>query len=358
MSEREQVNKDNAGRESSQKTYTPSWADRLTAWIALRPGPSWLYYLGIGFVLFMVQSVVVWIEGAIPIGTFLLPHGYLAGAMAFLLALLYYLDEWTGSALATMRPALETSEEKYHSLQYRLTTIPARATLLVGIAVPTYIFLSEAIVEPYHLAALDAYPISANLLYIFYLMCWLVFGTFIYHAIHQLRLINHIYSKHTRIDLFQSKPLYAFSNITAFTAGSLAMISYGWLVVNPFISLNDPYVFISLLVILVLAIITFIWPQLGLHRLQVAEKERLKDVAYQRFESTTADLHRKLNEGELEDMEDLNYAISSLEIELNILRGIPTWPWEPETISVLITALALPLGLWILQFILVRVLGQ
>jgi magnesium-transporting ATPase (P-type) len=189
-------------------------------------------------------------------------------------------------------------------------------------------------------------------------MCWLVFGTFIYHAIHQLRLINHIYSKHTRIDLFQSKPLYAFSNITAFTAGSLAMISYGWLVVNPFISLNDPYVFISLLVILVLAIITFIWPQLGLHRLQVAEKERLKDVAYQRFESTTADLHRKLNEGELEDMEDLNYAISSLEIELNILRGIPTWPWEPETISVLITALALPLGLWILQFILVRVLGQ
>jgi hypothetical protein len=113
-----------------------------------------------------------------------------------------------------------------------------------------------------------------------------------------------------------------------------------------------------LLVILVLAIITFIWPQLGLHRLQVAEKERLKDVAYQRFESTTADLHRKLNEGELEDMEDLNYAISSLEIELNILRGIPTWPWEPETISVLITALALPLGLWILQFILVRVLGQ
>lgn len=358
MAEDIKIGENTPGIQSPVSIYKPSWVDRLTDWIAIRPGPCWVYYLGIGIVLFMILSVVMWIEGVYPVGTFHLTHAYLAGVMSFYLALFYYLDEWADSALVTMRSALTMSEEVYNSLRYRLTTLPAKPALIVSIAVPTYIFLSEAILEPYRLEVFDTYPISANLLYIIYLLCWSVFGIYVYHAIHQLRLINQIYTKHTRIDLFQSKPLYAFSNITAFTAGSIAMISYGWLVIHPFIRLNDPYVFIVLLIILVLTIIIFIWPQLGLHRLQVAEKERLKDVAFQRFESITADLHHKLNDGELEHMESLNYAISSLEIELNVLKGIPTWPWEPETISVLITALALPLGLWVIQFILERVLVQ
>jgi hypothetical protein len=39
------------------------------------------------------------------------------------------------------------------------------------------------------------------------------------------------------------------------------------------------------------------------------------------------------------------------------LERIPTWPWRPETLRLLITALVLPLGLWLAQFILQRLLG-
>ena len=34
-----------------------------------------------------------------------------------------------------------------------------------------------------------------------------------------------------------------------------------------------------------------------------------------------------------------------------------TWPWPPETVRLLITALALPLGLWLIQFLVQRAFG-
>jgi hypothetical protein len=56
-------------------------------------------------------------------------------------------------------------------------------------------------------------------------------------------------------------------------------------------------------------------------------------------------------------MDDLYNAIAGLEIQQNAVNKIPTWPWEPETVRLLITALALPLGLWIAQFVPQRLLG-
>jgi len=103
--------KANSQRESKPQPYAPSWADRFTAWVGRLPGPSWLYYLGLGLVLLLVQAIVLWIEGTFPIGTFLPVQGFLAGVIAFWLVLFHYLDERAGAALTTLRPALKASEE-------------------------------------------------------------------------------------------------------------------------------------------------------------------------------------------------------------------------------------------------------
>ena len=95
-----------------------------------------------------------------------------------------------------------------------------------------------------------------------------------------------------------------------------------------------------------------------MHYLQDKEQERLLDEAYLRLEAAITKLHQGVDQGELEEMENLSYALASLEIELNALKGIRTWPWEPETLQILVTALALPLGLWVIQFLLSRFLGQ
>jgi hypothetical protein len=41
-----------------------------------------------------------------------------------------------------------------------------------------------------------------------------------------------------------------------------------------------------------------------------------------------------------------------------MLNAISTWPWQPETLRFLVTALLLPLLLWILQYVLQLVLGS
>jgi len=50
--------------------------------------------------------------------------------------------------------------------------------------------------------------------------------------------------------------------------------------------------------------------------------------------------------------------MSSLQIEQRALESISTWLWQPETVRLLITALALPLGLWVAQYVLQNVLGK
>ncbi len=358
MTKEEIANPDVSQFNSEAQLYLPSWIDRLTAWVGRRPGPSWSYYFGIGLLLLLVLSVVLWVEGAYPLGMFLPVHIFLAGVFAFFMTLFYYLDEWAGKALVSLRAVLMVDDHEYSKLLYQLTTLPALPTLLASLFVLVLAFGTEALGGPYRLEALDEFPFSANLLRIIYFGCWWLLGAFLYHTIHQLRLINHIYTQHTHINLFRMRPFYAFSSLSAFTAGSLTMIIYGWLIVNPTMDKSDPLILFWVFIFLISALVTFVWPQLGMHRLQVAEQDRLVDEAYLRLEATIAELHRQIDDGNLEEMEAMNFAISSLEIEVMTLKRIRTWPWEPETLQLLVTALALPLGLWIIQLILERILGS
>ena len=348
----------NAVSQDDSRLYAPSWVNLLAGWVDRRRGRVWLYYFGLGTVMLLIQAIILWIESASSLVIPGITQAYLAAAIAYMLTLMHYLDRRAGVALENMRPALKADDEAFKGLYYRLTTLPAWPTLLASLLALVFVFLAEAIGEPYRPEALARFAVSANLLRIFYLICWMVFGAFLYHTLHQLRVINRIYTEYTRIDLFRVKPIYAFSNLAALTAGSLAMLSYGWLLVNPRLDKTDPLVLIPMFILMIFSALTFVWPQMGIHRLQVAEKERLIDEASQRFKAAIDELHKKMDDGELEGMADLNMAMASLEIELNALKKTPTWPWEPEVVQLLITALALPLGLWFIQLILQRTLGQ
>jgi hypothetical protein len=343
-------------QEYATQAYTPSWIDRFTAWVGGLPGPSWSYFLGLWLILLLVQTIVSWVEGAFPIGTLNPPQVFISGVITFFLWLFYYLDERAGAAVEILRPALTISEEKYREMRFRLTTLPGWPTIFASLLMLSSALISERINGTYYPETLIQFPISATLFRILYLIAWCLFGAFMYHTIHQLRLINYIYTKYTRVNLFRMKPLYAFSNLSALTAGSLAIIIYGFIIVNPNLDTSDPAILIWILVFLITALVTFMWPQLGMHRLQDAEQERCLDEAYLRLQGTINELHQQIDGGNLERMEQLNFAIASLEIEINTLKKIRTWPWEPETLQILITALAFPLGLWIIQFIVERLM--
>jgi hypothetical protein len=343
------------------RPYSPSWVDYLTAWVTALPVPRWSFYVGLGLLLLVIQGTVLWIEGAFSFPTIHRGHVFLAAAVPFFLALIHFLDERAGMALTAMRSDLKASEAEFQELHYRLTTLPAMATLLAGLVALGCPFLIEVFTgTPYRLEELLAFPISASLLRVFYLLCWWVFGAFVYHTFHQLTMINLIYTEFTRINLFRMKSLYAFSNLAALTAGGMVVIPYSFLLANEYIeAIRQDLVILSVyLVITFFALVTFFWPQLGIHRLQVIEKERMLEEANRRFEATIGELHAKVDTGEFDAMSNLNVAMLNLELERSALGKVRTWPWEPDTVRLLITALAMPLGLWLVQFLLQRLLGS
>lgn len=351
-------NNSNVDIQESSRPYSPSWIDLLADWLDGRRYSYWVYYFGFGAVVLVVLLTALWIEGATISGSVGLAQAYMAGVMAYMLALIHSLDKRAGMALEIMRPSLTSTDGEFPTLKYQLTTLPAVPTLLASLGLPVIIFLAEAVGEPYVLEELGEFPVSAAMLRVVYFVGWLVLGAFLYHTLHQLRAFNLVYTKYTQVDLFRVRPLYAFSNLAALTAGSLAMISYGWLLVNPWIDKTDPQVLIPMIVLLLFALVVFVWPQIGIHRLQASEKERLLDEATQRLETTISELHQQIDDQELENIADLNIAMTTLQTETNILRKTPTWPWEPEVVRLLITALALPLGLWLVQLILQQFLGR
>lgn len=351
--------KSNSENSQPFKEYSPSWVDHFTNWLNKLPGPSWSYYIGLALFFLLIQVSSFYVDGLFPNNRIDAAQIFVSAGIPYILALIHYFDHQASIALAKLKPSMKTDEEETKRLDYRLTNLPALQTFLAGILGFSCIFLIEAVSgEPYQIAVLSGSPISGTMFRILYMILWWMFGTLVYHTIHQLRLIGFIYTQHTQINLFRTKDLYAFSNLIALTAGCMAVLPIGFLIANPWVDWwQEPLVFLTVIAIQLLALITFVWPHYGIHRLQVAEKERLLEQANSRFEAMVLLIHQRVDDGKLEGAMDMSMAISSINTELAMIEKIPTWPWQPETLRVLITALALPLGVWLIQLFLGRIIG-
>jgi hypothetical protein len=349
---------DKARNDESTPPYSPSWVNYLTGWVARRGWPSWYFYFGLWLVLVAIQVAVLWIEGIYPIGTIFPAQLFIPAMIALFLGMIHFLDRRADAALTTLRPALKATEEEQAQLRYELTTMPAWPTVLSSLAAIAVIVLiglftgeGESSIE-----ALAGSPMAAKLLFAEYWIGWWVFGAFVYHTIHQLRVINRIHTEHTRVSLFTMSPLYAFSGVTALTAVTLAIATYGWTALNPD-NLSDPVSIVVISLITVLALGAFAWPLLGTRRLMAKQKAEKLDEVSLRYEATFAELHQRIDNRELEKVDELMKVISVLETERDTLKHISTWPWQPDTLRYLVTALLLPLLLWIIQYVLQQFLG-
>jgi len=171
-------------------------------------------------------------------------------------------------------------------------------------------------------------------------------------------IVSRIYTRHAHINLYQLQPLYALSSLGAATTLGLSAVVYVFFLTTPEGAPTSggtrPLELILGGTFALIAVSTFVLPLWGAHRRILDEKNRRLAQASSRFEETTKQLHRVLDSGELDDMGNLNRALASLDLEQEVLRKIPTWPWEPGVARNVIFALLFPVITWILQ----RYLGQ
>jgi hypothetical protein len=332
------------GKASPDLPYPASWVDGLTHAIDRLPVPAWACYLlflaGVGLFI----NGVNWIAGHYPPGTFHPTESGYAVYGVYMLALVHYLNGVAGSKIESFRPALDLDAVEYERLRYELTTLPARPGALTGLAGFAIVAVLYAVdppgagIDTLHAAVLvgrfvvEGFTIS-------------LLAVLIYHTIHQLRLVSRIYALASRIDLFEPAPLYAFSNLTARTGiGLVLLIAYGFLI--------DPSINVEAVVLtgplLVVAASAFVLPLRGMHQRLVVEKEGLQLQADRRFKATLADLHRSVDERDLSVADGLNKTLTSLQLEREALARIPTWPWQAATLRAFLSALLVPIVIWLI----------
>ncbi len=333
-----------------------SWVDQLLRGFNHLPGPTWLFYFGLGSVLILVLSLSMWLEGVVPAGTFIPAHIYLASTLPFFLLVMDNLNQRAASALDGMRPVLDVEEGVLSSFHQRLITLPGLPALVSMVFALVFVFLTEALSgATYQIELFEGYPISAGGLRLIYLASWCFFGVFIYHTIYQLNLVNQIYSNHVKVNLYRMNPLHGLSNLSAWSAICLILAPYGFLLINPTVQLADPITLVFYIFVTFIAVVTFIWPQLGINRLQRKEKARLLDEAKKRYEKLLLELHRRVDQGEYNQIAALNPGFNLVEAELATIKRTPTWPWQPETIRWFVSALVSPIFIWLIQFLLLRI---
>jgi len=341
---------------SKARPYQPSWIDRFNTWVEKLPAQAWMFYVVFAFLVIGVQIFFLWLEGGQKYDE-LLPVIIFNGILTpFLLAVFHLLDNQAVSALNSMRPVLNTTELEFDQYGYKLSNMPFLQPLIAGLILLVIAILMERLwIVPLRYAALERLPIFTVVYHVIDKSSAFLLGVFVYHTIRQLRLVNAINSNHVRINLFHLGPLRAFSRLTASTAVVLLVGIYGWMLINPEL-FSDPVSLGFVLVITILAFVVFVWPLFGVHRHMEMEKERMLHEIDLHFEAAFSKFNQSFLSDDLSAIERLNGIIASLESQHKRIKAIPTWPWRPGVARFVLTAIALPLILSMLQFLILQAL--
>ena len=335
----------------------PSFVDRIMDFFTRLPVPYWLAYL----ILFLLQStlslVISWIDGWLPTYTFtplvLLFPFWLWGP----LAMMTYLDRIALQALNTVRPLLEISDSELEDLKRTYTLMPQRSVLISAAVWSAVYFIliflaRESFFIQYHVSPLFSFYIILT-----GLVSYSVGSAIYYHSLRHLRLVNRTVLLVGQINLFKLDPYYAFSKVTAQTGIAWVILLSVTLLTFPIQIAVVPVLGILILQV-GLSLAAFILPLWVVHQRLVAEKRRLLAELNQRLESLLAKLHQHLDQQELEGVGQLNIAMSALQAEREELNRIPTWPWRAGLLTGFLSALVLPIILFILQLVVGKLLGE
>lgn len=341
----------------NERPFNHSWVDSFNNRVKNLPVSPWIFFSIFGLALILIQVLILWLEDDLQQVELLPIIIFNSLFTPFLIGLIYLFDYQAVAALNFMRSIIEMSESELKRYQYKLSNMPAGTSLVAGLTMVIFtILLEQFLGTPTRYDALEQLPVFTIIFQIIDKSSAFLFGVFFYHTIRQLRLVNTINVNHIRINLFNLRPAQAFSKLTASTAVGLVAGVYGWMLINPEL-LSNPVIFGFLIINTALALAVFVLPLYGTHKLMEETKDRMLHEIDLRSETVFSQFNQGLRANDYSALDRLNRTITSLEIQHNRIKAIPTWPWKPETAQFALTAIALPLVLAALRSLVERAFG-
>ncbi len=343
------------------KPYPPSWIDRLLRWMDRLPVSIPVVLAGLWIVPVTLVHIICWHEGIVPrwhLDTrILLVNTW----MPYCLGFVYYIEHTAAEALVAFRPALDQDDAGFTRLRHEFTVMPMRGVLFGNIAGALLAFgslrLFPETAQPFMVT-----PLAAIVNMTLSMLGMAIAFVAIYLTFRQLRLIRRTYGQATKLDLFRANQLYAFSALTLRMGIGWLIIIYSGVIFYPALARNIPWISGAALI---LAGITasFLTTLFDIHtRIHNIKTQHLEEIDH-RLQTAFAALHHYIDatgEGETEatpSLGPLREIIDALLVERGVIAKIPTWPWQPGTLASFLTAILLPLIVWIMQSILKRLMG-
>ncbi len=346
-----------AKQKTSNHPYQLSWIDRFFDWVERLPLPPYLVYL-LGYLVFIsIQHALLWTGNILPVGEFSQGILFTVSMWLFLqVVALHYIQNAAEEALLRFRPALDIGQKEFEEIRFRFVHFSARPALIWSAL--SIVFTFAGLFGPSQILSshFTATPFTSIVTGLLVFGAPFAFG-FFYFVFRSLIWVNRLYQRVKRINLFNLEPLYVLSRLTS----RIGIIFLVYLVLNQLTTnawgsqetgdaIGIFYLFFNGLI----AVLAFVVPLWGMHVRLGAEKEQVSDENNRRLEDAFWELQRRMDKGKLNDIAQFRNGISALMDFRNEIKKIPTWPWDAGTLRTFVTALLVPMSVWIVQQVLLR----
>jgi hypothetical protein len=338
--------------------YRPSWVDRFLDWLVALPIPTWLSVALIYLLVVASYHFALFLDGTLPPGGIDPSAAFNALWSIIGIVFLILLDRIAHRAIDRFSVLVPAKKKELELIRYQMTNIPARSTMVFTVLIVLLILVSSFF-DPNFLFV--DHPVSVAIFIVFAAFSYAFAPIMLYHGFRQLNLVIKAYRMVDEINLFHLQPLYAFSGLTM-TSSLFWLLILNMNFVSNFsdgapTSLADIFLAYALILpYIILAFITFIVPLWGIHqRIQRTKEVEIEKNGMQ-IEKMHSTLYKHLNKGDYKKGNDLEKSLASLYKMREQIEKVPTWPWNPGTLRSFLSAVFLPLGIWLLQQVLSRFL--
>jgi hypothetical protein len=328
----------------------PGAFSRFYAWCFGLPWHGWWLFPAMAGVLLLWGQAILWATGRLAVGTFDPTLTVSVAYGPYAVAVLGYLNLVAGRALDAFWPATGWPDRDRASWAHAFTTVRAGLglpSLIIGIVVA--------------LVAIQSAPASvvgtddlSRLIYAVALAPSAIFGysmtlVAIAHTSRQLRLVARIHREARAIDPFDRGPVYAFSRFTVQIGLAFLVSGYYTLTLNGSFQSGNPVGVAVLGLILALGAACFIVPLWGIHERLRVEKEVLFAGVEDRVNKLAQELYRRIDAGEYDGTKVINEAIAAAGAVRERIARLPTWPWPPQLLRGFLSALLLPVVVYLIS---------
>jgi len=335
----------------------PGAVSRFLDWADGLPGHGWWVFPTLAVLLFVWAHAIVWVTGRLPFGVVepTITVGVLYGP--FLLAMLAAANLVAKRSLVAFWPATGWPESERAAWAAAFVNTPGPwgwVALAIGVPLAIGSFLS---------APASSFGVGGDRLVLFvaYLPA-LVLGyamapaAFI-HTVRQLRLVSRIHREATKIDPFDRGPVYAFSRLTVMTGLGYVLVGYYSLTVNGAFAAGNAVAVAALAASLAVGIGTFVLPLWGIHERLVDEKATLVRGVDDRVGRIGTEMYRRIDAGKFDESKVVSDALAGMTALRDRIQRLPTWPWPPQLLRGFVSALVLPIVIYVLTRLVSTSLG-